>query len=247
MWRRPGSVSIMGSQRGRFGAAPTPPAPEPTVSLVLSLDAADYSGSGDWLDTSGNSNDAGLQGSPAYSAASPTFFDLVPAEGDFFTVSDDDSLDTMTEISIEMWINIDAVDSAGPNMLFSKRSTVTDGYIGFFTTTGWTVRFGTGVGTGLTYAAAPATGVWQQIVATIGAGGSKFYINGVEVAASAYTGDSNNVNTTAALDLFEVNPRPQTGPVIMDGKVGLVRIYDGVVSDTAVADNFNTSKTRFGL
>jgi len=89
--------------------------------------------------------------------------------------------------------------------------------------------------------------VWQQIVATIGTGGSKFYINGNEVSTSAYTGDSNNVSNAAALDLFEVNPRPQTGPERMDGKVGLIRIYNGVLSDTNVANNFNNSKARFGL
>jgi hypothetical protein len=215
-----------------------------TNNLVLNLDATDYSGSGDWLDTSSNNNDASLQGTPDYSSSQGGFFDLVPAEGDFFSIADSATLDSMLSITVETWINIDTVD-AGPNMLFSKRSTISDGYIGFFTTTGWTFRFGTGVGTGLTYAAAPATGVWQQIVATIGTGGSKFYINGVEVAASAYTGDSNNVNTTAALDLFEVNPRPQTGPVRMDGKVSVFRIYSSVLSAAEVTQNYNAVAGRY--
>lgn len=222
------------------------PAPEPSAVLVMSLDADGYSGSGDWLDSTDNGNDAVLEGTPAYSATAPKFFDLVPAEGDFFTVADSATLDTMTEVSFEMWINIDSI-VANPNMLFSKRGTVSDGYVGFFTTTGWTFRFGTGVGTGLTYGTAPATGVWQQVVATIGSAGSKLYINGVEVAAGAYTGDSNNVNTSAALDLFEVNPRPQMGPVRMDGKVAVFNIYNGVLSDTDVGTAFDTAKARFGL
>jgi len=216
-----------------------------TNNRVLNLDAADYSGSGNWLDTSSNNNDASLQGTPEYLSSQGGFFDLVPDEGDFFSIADSATLDTMTEISIEMWINIDSVSSAGPNMLLSKRTTASNGYVGFFTTTGWTFRFGTGAGTGLTYAAAPTTGVWQQIVATIGTGGSKFYINGVEVAASAYTGDSNNVNTTAALDLFEVNPRPQTGPVRMDGKVSVFRIYSSVLSAAEVTQNYNAVAGRY--
>lgn len=214
--------------------------------LVMSLDAANYSGSGAWLDSTANSNDATLVGTPEYTAAAPTFFDLVPAEGDFFTVADSATVDTMTEVSFEMWINIDTV-VANPNMLFSKRSTTSDGYVGFFTTTGWFFRFGTGVGTGLTYAAAPATGVWQHVVATIGSSGSVLYINGVSVAASAYTGDSTNVNTTAVLDLFEVNPRPQTGPVRMDGKVAVFNIYNGVLDSTTVAANYAAASTRFGV
>lgn len=217
------------------------------ATLVMALDADGYSGTGDWLDSTNNNNDATLQGTPSYIATAPKFFDLVPEEGDFFSVADSATLDTMTEISFEMWINIDSISSAGPNMLFSKRSGVSDGYVGFFTTSGWTFRFGTGAGTGLTYGTAPATGVWQQVIATIGSEGSKFYINGVEEVSSVYTGNSNNVNTSAALDLFEVNPRPQTGPVRMDGKVAVFNIYDGVLSATGVTAAFDNSKSRFGL
>lgn len=184
--------------------------------------------------------------SPGYYAG-PNYFDLVPGEGDFFSIADAAVLDSMSEISIQMWINIDTVNAAGPNMLFSKRSATSNGYVGFFTTTGWTFRFGTGTGTGLTYASAPSTGVWQQIVATIGSAGSKFYINGSEVASTGYTGTANNVNTEAALDLFEVNPRPQSGPVRMDGKVSIVKIYNGVLTGAEVTAEFNNYRSRYGL
>lgn len=217
------------------------------ATLVMSLDADGYSGAGNWLDGTDNNNDATLEGTPSYSATAPKFFDLVPGDGDYFSVADSATLDTMTEISIEMWINIDTVSSSGPNMLFSKRGSTSDGYVAFFTTSGWTFRFGTGAGTGLTYGTAPATGEWQHVVATIGSSGSNLYINGVEEASSAYTGDSDNVNTSAALDLFEVNPRPQTGPVRMDGKVAVFNIYDGVLSVANVTSVFDDSKARFGL
>lgn len=219
---------------------------EVALTPVMSLDAAGYSGSGNWLDSTTNNNDATLSGTPAYSSTAPKFFDLVPAEGDYFVVADSTTLDSMTEISFEMWINIDSI-AANPNMLFSKRSTTFNGYVGFFTTTGWTFRFGTGTGTGLTYGTAPATGVWQHVVATIGSSGSAVYINGVEVATSAYTGNSANINTSAALDLFEVNPRPQTGPVKLNGKVAVFNIYDSVLDSTAVAANYAANSTRFGL
>jgi hypothetical protein len=216
-----------------------------TNNLVLNLDATDYSGSGNWLDTSGNNNDASLQGTPGYSSSQGGFFDLIPAEGDFFSIVDSATLDSMTEITVEMWINIDTVNPAGPNMLFSKRATTNDGYVGFFTTTGWTFRFGTGTGTGLTYSTAPSTGVWQQAAATIGSAGSKFYINGAEVTSSVYTGNSANINTAAALDLFEVNPRPQVGPVRMDGKVSVFRIYSDTLSAAEVLQNYNTVAGRY--
>lgn len=215
--------------------------------LVLDLDAASYSGSGNWLDNTSNNNDAALQGSPVYNSASGGYFDLVPGDSDWFSISDSLSLDAMSQISIQMWINIDTVNASGPNMLFSKRSTTSDGYVGFFTTTGWTFRFGTGTGTGLTYSSTPSTGSWQQIVATIGSSGSVMYINGSQVTSSVYTGNSANINTNAALDLFQVNPRPQTGPVTMDGKTSIVKIYNGILTSSEVLDEFNNYKSRYGL
>lgn len=216
-----------------------------SATLVLGLDAVGYSGSGGWQDSTANNNDATLAGTPRYVKGSGAYFDLVPAEGDYFTVSDQTALDSMTEISILMWINIDAINASGPNMLYSKRSSTSDGYLGFFTTTGWTFRFGTGTGTGLTYNTPPATGVWQQVVVTIGADGSKMYINNTEVANSAYTGNSANINTSAALDLFEVNPRPQVGPVRMNGKVGVFEIYDGILTSAEVQAKYNSYKDRY--
>lgn len=220
-----------------------------TTTLVLGLDAVGYSGSGDWQDSTANNNDAVLQGSPAFvdAAGDGDYFDLTPGDGDYFTISDAAVLDSMTEISFLMWINIDAIVGVAPNMLFSKRATTSDGYVGFFTSTGWTFRFGTSTGTGLTYGTAPTTGVWQQIVVTIGSAGSKMYIDDAEVASSAYTGTSANVNTAAALDLFEVNPRPQTGPVRMDGKVSVFEIYDGVLTLAEVQSKYNSRKDRYGL
>ena len=230
-----------------FGRIPAPKViAAVSASLVLELDALSYT-SGDWQDATINNNDAVLQGTPTWNSDNSVYFDLVPGDGDFFSIADAAVLDSMSEISIQMWINIDNISASGPNMLFAKREATNNGYVGFFTTTGWTFRFGTGTGTGLTYATAPSTGVWQQILVTIGSTGSKFYINGSEVASSAYTGAPNNVNTAAALDLFEVNPRPQVGPVRMDGKVGIVKIYNGVLTGAEVAAEFNSYKTRYGL
>ena len=216
-----------------------------TSNLVLNLDAADYSGIGNWLDASANGNDAVLQGSPNYNSSQQGYFDLVPGDGDWFSIADNSSLDNLSAISFEFWINIDNVSAAGPNMLFSKRTSTSIGYVGFFTTTGWTIRVGTASPTQLTYSSAPTTGVWQHVVATIGSGGSKFYINGSEVATSAYTGDFNNINTGANLDLFQVNPRPQTGPVTMDGKVSVVRIYSAVLTPEQILSNYNAVASRY--
>lgn len=218
-----------------------------TSNLVLDLDAANYSGSGNWLDSTDNNNDAVPQGTPVHSTNDDGYFDLVRGDGDFFSIADSTSLDSMTAITFEMWIYPDDNLDTSPTMLFSKRGATTNGYVGFFTTNGYTFRFGTGTGTGLTYSTGPTTGEWQQVVATIGSGGSKVYVNGDEVATSDYVGNSANINTDASLDLFNVNPRPQVGPRLFDGRASIFRIYSDVLSAAQVQQNYDAVKSRYGL
>lgn len=126
-------------------------APGPvTENLVLNLDAANYSGSGNWLDTSGQGNDATLTGSPTHVSSGGSYFDMSggastgPTGNDSFGVADHSSLDDMTAITFEIWFNIDSFQSPGsPNLLFGKRTTSSNGYLGFFTNTGYTFRVGT--------------------------------------------------------------------------------------------------------
>ena len=92
-----------------------------TTNLVLNLDAADYSGSGDWLDSTDNNNDAVAQGTPVHSTSGGGYFDLVRADGDWFSIADSSSLDSLTAISIEVWIRPDDNLDTSPTMLFSKR------------------------------------------------------------------------------------------------------------------------------
>ena len=199
------------------------------------------------MDETTNNNDAVPQGTPVYSSTEGGYFDLVRTDSDWFSIADSDSLDTMSAITVEMWIRPDDNLDTSPTMLFSKRVTTSNGYVGFFTTGGYTFRVGTGTGTGLTYATGPTTGVWQQVVAAVGASGSVVYVNGAEAATSVYTGDFNNISTAASLDLFQVNPRPQTGPRLFDGRVSIVRIYSAVLTGAQVEQNYDAVKSRYGL
>jgi hypothetical protein len=229
--------------------------PEPG-GLVLDLDAGSYSGSGNWLDASGNSNNATAVQSPTYSSSEGGYFSLDgglyvssgTGQVDSFSVSDNSTLDSMTSISIEMWINIDSVQgSTSPNMLFSKRSLSSNGYVGFFTSTGYTFRIGTASPAQLTWTTTPATGSWQQLVITVGASGSKVYQNGVEVQdAPSYVGSFGNIDTAAALLIGDINPAA-TGVYGFDGKISVYRVYNRVLSPTEIEQNYDAIKNRYGL
>lgn len=227
-----------------------------TDSLVINLDAAEYGGSGNWLDMTENGNNGSLVQTPTYSSNDGGYFDLnggfyaISGTGqvDSFSISDDSTLDTMTSMSIEMWINTDSIQgTTSPNMLFSKRSLSSNGYVGFFTATGYTFRIGTSSPTQLSWLTTPTTGSWQQLLITVGSGGSKVYRNGSEVQDSpSYVGSFGNIDTAANLLIGDINPAA-TGVYGYDGKVSIFRIYNRVLSPSEVLQNYNGIKDRYGL
>jgi hypothetical protein len=227
---------------------PTPP----IGGLVLNLDAASYIGSGNWLDTSGNNNNGTLVQTPTYSTDDGGFFVLdggpISAIGqvDSFSISNNDTLDIMSEISIEMWININSIEGTSPNMIFSKRGDNTNGYVGFFTNSQFLFRVGTGSPSQVSWVTTPSTSVWQQIAVTVGFNGSKIYQNGIELASSTYAGNFTNINTSANLLIGDQNP-VNSGLQGFNGKISIFRIYSNVLSSSEVLSNFDNIKSRYGL
>lgn len=225
-----------------------------TGSLVLNLDAYSYIGSGNWLDLTDNSNDATLVQTPTFSTNESGSFDLnggsitLTGQVDSFSISDNSTLDNMSAISIEMWMRIDTIQGVGsPNMLFSKRALNTNGYVGFFTNSSYTFRIGTTSPTQLSWVTSPTTGSWQQIVITVGSGGSKVYRNGIEVQDSpTYVGNFGNINTAANLVIGDINPN-NSGIFGFDGKMSVFRMYNKILSSIEVQQNFDVIKNRYGL
>lgn len=224
----------------------------PGIAAILDLDASVYSGSGNWLDQSGNGNNGVANGTPTYVSGFGSYFDFTggattgPGTNDSFRVADSATLDTMSEISFEFWLRIDAVQGVGsPNIIFDKRSGST-GYVGFFTNTAYTFRVGTTSPSQFTYSVTPTVGSWQHIIVTIGSAGSKMYINNSEVASDAYTGNFTNINSDAILTIGDIGIAAM-GVHSYDGEMGLFRIYNGILSASDVTTRWNATKSRFGL
>ena len=227
-------------------------------TLVLDLDANTYSGSGDWLDTSGYNNNAVAVQTPTYSALQSGYWTLDggqyvtsgTGQVDSFNIADSASLDSMTSLSVIMWFYIASIPNADPNLLFSKRTTTSNGIVGFYTQTVFRFRIGTsGTGSGLSldYTTSPSTAVWQQLAITVGASGSKVYKNGSQVVDDTnYVGNFSNINTSAALLLGDVNPA-SSGPNGFNGRISMVKMYNSILSSTDVLSDFNTYKSRYGL
>lgn len=205
--------------------------PAPVSDLILDLDASAYGGAGDWQDATANNLDAVAVQSPTYSSTDGGYFDL---EGgslsgvgsvDSFQILDNTLLETgYSAVSFELYFWIDTVQ-AGPNMLFCKRSGPANGIVGFFTSTGFTFRVGTGTPNQIAYSTTPVTGKWHHMVITVASGGSKIYLDGAEVASSVYAGNFSNIDTVNDLRIGDVS-FSNTGLYGLDGRIKIFRIYN---------------------
>lgn len=88
---------------------------------------------------------------------------------------------------------------------------------------------------------------WQQIVITVGSGGSKVYRNGTEVVNNpSYVGNFSNINTSANLLIGDINPLA-SGIYAFNGKMSIFRMYNTILTPAEVLNNFNVVKNRYGL
>lgn len=205
----------------------------PTTDLILDLDASAYGGAGNWQDATANNLDAVAVQTPTYSSADGGYFDLnggaisgSVGAVDSFEIADNSALESgFSAVSFEIYFWIDTVQTPGANLMFDKRSATTNGFVGFFNETGYTFRVGTASPNQITYSTTPVTNKWHHMVVTVASSGSKIYLDGAEVASSAYAGDFNAINSTNSLRIGDVG-FGNTGIFGLDGRIKIFRIYN---------------------
>ena len=86
---------------------------------------------------------------------------------------------------------------------------------------------------------------WQYIVGSWNTNRTyKTYINGVIQGTGTQTG--NGYNTTGS-SLFKVGGQNQNESRFFNGRISNVKIYNRVLSDSEILQNYNAQKGRFGL
>jgi hypothetical protein len=237
-----------------------------TDGLVLYLDAANQysyvSGSTSWNDISRGGNNGTLVNGPTFNSANggSIVFDGV----DDFVSGSDMPLRFGNSFSLSSWIYWDGLDKTNISFL-SKRNGPSGNYNQYAFTinngdpygggTGKVVGFfaredgntSTAFDTYLTYTF-PAAGIYN-ITGIINTTSQQFYINGNIASSSSinYTGKTFNIS---GRDLLVGAARDNAGTGIIgafNNKIYNVQIYNRALSATEVRQNYNATKTRFGL
>ena len=230
-----------------------------TDGLVLALDATNtksYPGSGNtWYDVSGNGNHATKNGN----AANPTwnsagYFSFAASDGttganNVFTVANSSTLQNLTDTTVQFICAMDTKTPVGSD--YDWMCIVSKGEEG-------TQRPGTSVnqGSGLRYyhietpagtnssadlfTSADYTGnKWNMFQTRVSnAGGTQGWLNGVQVSTSGNTTTGNTstlyIGSNGYFELFK-------------GKMASIYIYNRALTDRELLQNFDATKSRFGL
>jgi hypothetical protein len=230
-----------------------------TSGLVLNLDASNassYPGNGtSWFDLSGNSNTGTLTNGPTFNSANGGSI-VFDGSDDYVNLGNAPSIKMGTgDFTISTWVKIltQTGTATFKGIISSKQAGAASAGYGFY----WNnsvnkFLWSTGNGSSsseifTTNAWSSLVNVWANIVMIRQNGATNnghFYINGVyEPLVSAAT--VLNVDTTTNMTLGNV--ADFYSPYWFTGTYGATQIYNRALTASEILQNYNVTKTRFGL
>jgi hypothetical protein len=210
--------------------------------LGLYLDAANtksyISGSLVWNDLSGNDRTGTLTNGPTFSATDGGSI-VFDGTNDFIQCLG--SL-TVTAATFLCWIKRSGDQGTYDGILYSRGSNVTG--MGFYTSNQL----------GYTWNNAINTYTWNSGLTIPNLTWCMVALSVTSTAATAYLGQTNGITTatntvshaSSLLDDIKL-AQDDTGGRFFNGSIAIAQIYNRALSATEITQNFNATKTRFGL
>jgi len=244
--------------RMKVAAPPAPPSGIVTDNLFMHLDASNsssYSGSGStWTDLTGNGNNGTINGA-VWSSTDGGIFDFDGVNDTVqITHNSSLSLSTSTQRTIQVWVKFDALGgtSTAQVPVFGKLSSsfAFDGYWGGLYGNTGTIRVvtnGTAVQRISTSTLTVAINTWylftfiSRITSTSNT--TKAYINGTEYITATHGTDGYTESNPLYLGYIGSG----VSSLYLNGKIGACYFYTDGLSAAEVLQNFDATKSRYGI
>jgi hypothetical protein len=243
--------TFFGSQNNYVAPLITPTGPAiVTNGLTFHVDAAissSYSGSGNvWNDLSGSNHMKFYTNSSYNVNANPTFSSdgggSLITTGIFGKSMNNSGITGAAPRSFEAWVKFNSITS---NAVMSIGSSPCNSLFEL-------MAYQNNIIDHIWCAYLPSstvlsTNTWYHVIITYDGTTNHFvYINGVQVAASSSFNGQSSTLTTLNTPIY-IGPAVTTTWGAFNGKIGVLRIYDRVLSPSEITTNFNALHTRFGL
>jgi|APGre2960657404_1045060.scaffolds.fasta_scaffold57491_1 hypothetical protein len=218
-----------------------------TDGLILYLDAANprsyTSGSTSWVDLSRGGNNGTLVNGPTFSSAhgGSIVFD---GTNDYVDLGGSLNLKPTTSITVSTWIRFNAMVANVRALSDWHQNGATDRWI-FYITDSNTIQWY--LLTNSFASAVPFSPVllntWYNFTGVYDGISQIFYVNGVFHNSTSKTGTMNTSNTSQPVRL---GGQVSAGGY-HNGNISTTLIYNRALTATEVLQNYNATKTRFGL
>jgi hypothetical protein len=215
-----------------------------TDGLVLALDAGNtksYPGSGTtWTDLSGNGNNGTLVNGPTYNNANGGYIQI---DGINDYISLVDNLGDPQQFSVSFWcypteLNVDANNNYRRIFLTLGSSTNTTNVI--LIEQGGNISFRVPGGTNTNMQGSGFSGInqWGYVTCVYNQSHRQIYFNGVFKSQLAEAGVTVDFGSPQIVD-----PSDQ----IFKGNIAIFKIYNRALTASEVQQNFNATRSRFGI
>jgi hypothetical protein len=211
-----------------------------TDGLVLVLDVANsksYPGSGTtWNDLSGNGYVGTLTNGPTFSG--DNLGSIVLDGVDDYIIVNPDTINT-DSTTFEIWCKVDNPSSSGGSQIVFGYPNGTNQrvYFGFNTSQTWDLGIQTSA-----WSTTPllVDTNWHYFVITLNIGIAKIYQDGNEYRTKSYTSFTTSGNNLRIGDNFNSS-------YSFAGKTSIFKIYNRVLTQDEITQNYNAIKSRYGL
>ena len=223
-----------------------------TDGLVLYLDAANtksYPGSGiTWTDLSRSGNSSELKG-PTFNSGNGGSI-VFDGTNDYVEIQNQIQFDQTDPFTLSSWVKSSNVS----NELIINNENIL--YTGYRLNINVNANIEIGLRSSISDDIAIETlnsinaGTWYHIVGTYdgtsNVSGMKIYINGVEEDTNTISNTLTSSTLSNQQTLLGIR-RPSSPPNPLRGNIANVQIYNRALSTIEITQNYNATKTRFGL
>ena len=230
-----------------------------TSGLVLCLNAADknsYPGTGTtWTDLSGNSNNGTLTNGPTFNSGNGGSI-VFDGTNDYVNCGNGSSINiTGTGLTLGGWVYRTATNPANYYRRIIEKAATYPALQYSLVTTPSNDPAGEGkllldlyINNSLPVSATGSTqlqlNTWYYVTATYDGSFRRIYLNGILDGQLATTG--NITSTVSSLAIGDYIPGLAT-TYVWNGRIASTQVYNRALSASEILQNYNATKTRFGL